>query len=179
MLEDLGPVTSRAAARQCGEEVYRRLGLTIPVDVRAVARQLGAKVLAEPATKEVSGALVLQKGVPVIITNRSHSLTRQRFTLAHELAHLLLHVSRNMTVAHTTREVLFRDTRASQGVDRREIQANAFAAGLLMPQDEVRMRVRTALGPFDEERIAELAEEFDVSTAAMVVRLKDLRLWAA
>ena len=178
MIATTRPIASRSAAMRLGESVFKELGLIVPTDLGQVAKHLKATVLEEPAPAGVSGALVMKDGKPIVLANSSHVPVRRRFTIAHELGHLAMHVD-PQDWKRATRVVLFRDARASQGVVRREIQANAFAAGLLMPQTEVRRRVVQPLGHMDVDDIQELADQFQVSTEAMTVRLKDLGLWAA
>lgn len=118
-----------------------------------------------------------------IVVNTAHPRTRKRFTMAHELAHLILH---EYTTPHADRgyKLRFRDSRSADGSIAEEIEANQFAAELLMPRDLVLKRVE-ALGleyaSYDEDdssaaAIAQLAKEFEVSRAALSVRLSNLLL---
>lgn len=118
-----------------------------------------------------------------IVVNAAHPRTRKRFTMAHELAHLILH---EYTTPHADRgyKLRFRDSRSADGSIAEEIEANQFAAELLMPRDLVLKRV-SALGleyaSYDEDdssaaAITQLAKEFDVSKAALSVRLSNLLL---
>jgi Zn-dependent peptidase ImmA (M78 family) len=70
----------------------------------------------------------------------------------------------------------FRDTHSSEGTDTKEIEANAVAAELLMPEDEVRNLIveRGGLDMEDTSAIEELANRFDVSHLAMTIRLTNL-----
>lgn len=73
---------------------------------------------------------------------------------------------------------MMRDARTSAGVDDDEIEANRFAAELLMPRDFLEADLR-ALGPIyldDERAIANLAKKYRVSPQAMAIRLSSLRL---
>src|SRR4051794_27355690 len=73
-------------------------GITGPaVDVAALAESEGALVVAEPEPNDFSGFLY-QSGnsAPVIGVNSKHPLNRRRFTIAHELGHLLLHSKRGV-----------------------------------------------------------------------------------
>lgn len=86
---------------------------------------------------------------------------RQRFTIAHELGHVLLgHVSKGKKAK--------RDDNFNPRGDWDEVDANAFAAELLMPEAHVREKVRT------ETNISELARFFGVSPTAIRNRLKNL-----
>lgn len=87
---------------------------------------------------------------------------RSRFTQAHELGHVVLgHVDRNCT--------LLRDEDFNQ-FSPQEIQANSFAAALIMPSSEVeKMLDKTS-------NVSQLATHFGVSPTALKYRLKNLNL---
>lgn len=68
-----------------------------------------------------------------------------------------------------------RGSRASDGIDPKEVQANQFAACLLMPSKLLLEKVAKRGGPplFDDD-VSSLAEEFQVSEQAMTIRLTTL-----
>lgn len=167
------PVRSRVAAQKAAESLASRYAPSCPVDPKAIANSLGVEVLAGPPTDhKLSGALILKDGRAVIIYNAGHYKHRQRFTIAHELGHFILHTDEG------DETVLFRDSVSSMGTDIREIHANAFAAALLMPERHIRQLVPTPISALDEQRIERLAHDsFDVSVAAMTYRLADLDLY--
>jgi Zn-dependent peptidase ImmA (M78 family) len=74
-----------------------------------------------------------------------------------------------------------RDAKSSLGIDQREIEANAFAAELLMPEDlileAVRKQLKKAETTAPEQLAAVLAAQFQVSTEAMQNRLTNLGLF--
>ena len=112
----------------------------------------------------LSGSLSKQGEVWMIRVNSLHSRTRQRFSIAHELGHF---------VYHKDDENEFVDTTFFRGMasDNLEFAANKFASELLMPEEQVRQLI-------DKENIrsvAELAQRFGVSSAAMLYRVKELK----
>src|SRR6266540_4610765 len=107
-----------------------------PVPVEEIARQLGARLSFEHFGPDVSGILYRDASNAVIGVNATHAKTRQRFTIAHEIGHLHLHEGRPMFVDRSVR-VDRRDANAALGLDPDEIDANSFAAALLMPQDMI------------------------------------------
>lgn len=146
-----------------------------PVDVDAVAAWKGAVVRKAPLEQELSGLLHRRGEQMVIGINTRHVPRRQRFTLAHEIGHWLL--GHGDTVVDKNPGVLRRDTVSSSAVDSDEIEANAFAAELLMPEEWIRSDAgQTVLGPMDEDLVNELADKYDVSTQAMTFRLVNLGL---
>lgn len=149
-----------------------------PVRVEDIAAHLGATVSYEVFTEDLSGVLVKEKHRTVIGVNSFHAKTRQRFTIAHECGHLALgHVGE----VFVDRTVMRRDSRSSQAVDQQEIDANRFAAELLMPKDLVLAAVarRQAKKPelSSTMLVEELAEEFQVSAQAMEYRLTNLGMF--
>ena len=156
----------------------RKLGLyRVPVDVHSVAERLGARVVYEDLDDDVSGLLLCENGISTIVINRQHHPNRQRFTLAHECGHLHLHAGRGDRL-WVDKTLFFRDASSSTGDHRAEIEANQFAAGLLMPRELV-------LSAFEEGHevteadIVRLAIRFEVSERAMTVRLISLGLIAS
>jgi Zn-dependent peptidase ImmA (M78 family) len=86
-------------------------------------------------------------------------------------------VQRNELVhADRHEQVIYRSPRASEGLDPVEVQANQFAASLLMPARFVRERVDRMQKPLSENGVKALANEFKVSEQAMTIRLTTLGL---
>lgn len=139
----------------------------VPVDLDAMAQELGLHVVRAPLASDIAGMLVrdaeARAGYRVVV-NSSDPPRRQRFTLAHELAHYMLH--RDL-VDEVVDNALYRSPNLGDDMER---QADRFAAQLLLPAEEVRRAYSTlrALGP--------LADRFDVSDAALRIRLRELRL---
>lgn len=157
-------------------DLLRKLDLfTVPVDVQAVAERLGATVVVDDLDDDVSGFLLREKKVTTIAVNKQHHPNRQRFTVAHECGHLFLHASKGdgLWVDKAYAPILFRDASSSSGDQLAEIQANQFAAGLLMPEELLRANVTSQLNDLD---ISRLALRFRVSEQAMTLRLVSLDL---
>jgi Zn-dependent peptidase ImmA (M78 family) len=155
--------------------LLREFGLfSVPIDVRAVTEKLGADVVFDDLDDDVSGFLLREKAVATIAVNKQHHPNRQRFTLAHECGHLFLHADQGDRL-WIDKTYFFRDGSSSTGDHLSEIQANQFAAGLLMPEE----LIRTSLGeerPIGEIDVIRLAVRFEVSERAMTVRLISLGL---
>jgi Zn-dependent peptidase ImmA (M78 family) len=153
-------------------------GITGPcVDIKKLAESQGAIVVEEPNEEKTSGFLFRAAGSPPIIgVNADHAPTRKRFTIAHELAHLLLHVKNGVHVDYAV--VKMRDARASEGSDEEEIEANRFSAEVLMPRSflEADLAALGSINADDEKAIAALARKYGVSPQAMAIRLTSLNL---
>jgi Zn-dependent peptidase ImmA (M78 family) len=173
------PTRAEHAARQLLAEWD---AAALPIPVEDLARRQGATVHREPFAGDVSGMVVRDPdGGAHIAVNSFHAPVRQRFTIAHELGHLLLHEGKPVIVEKVMR-VNLRGPTASLGTDSEEREANAFAAELLMPAKHIDRAVGTYLGqhpePTDDELIRSLAGLFDVSEQAMRFRMINLRLLA-
>lgn len=167
-------------ARATAEKLVERLGLhTAPIDVERIAENLGLRVVAEDLGSEISGLLVSKDGMASIAVERSDPPVRKRFTIAHEIGHFLLrhHLQRNELVhADEHWQVIYRSPQASAGLDPMEVQANQFAASLLMPTKLLRERAEKLQKPLSEKDVRALANEFKVSEQAMTIRLSGLGL---
>jgi len=171
---------------QLAEATLAKAGVTkFPVRVFDIARKY-AYVTYETLPKDVSGMLVPKVGDAkkawIIAINRAHSPLRQRFTIAHELGHILLHAFKTPH-ADGHLGVRFRDDTSSQGTNLEEMEANRFAAELLLPASLLVPRLRElGIEEWDAdhtsseiaERIASLADECKVSQQAMLIRVGSL-----
>ena len=117
--------------------------------------------------------LVVEGDRGAIGYNSIHALVRQRFTIAHEISHYLLHMKKNQkSQLFIDRHLTFRRGGYFSG---EEIEANQLGAALLMPRTLVQQELRkNDLDLDDEEAITFLAKRFHVSTAAMSNRLSNL-----
>src|SRR5438067_131906 len=101
----------------------------LPVPVEQIARNLGAKIAYDAYEGDVSGMLYRTDDQSLIGVNSRHAQTRQRFTIAHEVGHLVMHKGTPMFVDRFAR-VNWRNGASN----RQEAEANSFAAELLMPR---------------------------------------------
>lgn len=151
----------------------------IPVSVEKIAESLEVPIVEESLDRNVSGLLIRNDTDGAAIgVNAAHPWVRQRFTIAHELGHFMLHPGRALILDHV--RLNLRDNVSSLGTDREEREANAFAAELLMPRTEVVAEVRRVLdhgGTPDSRFVADLAAGFGVSEQAMEFRLVNLGVW--
>lgn len=137
-----------------------------PTPVVAAAARLGFGVsdfIPNERTQNVSGAVNHDK--KMIFVNASETSERKRFTIAHELGHVMLHAGDGNVVDYRQQM----EYGAEAGPKERE--ANQFAAELLMPRN-----VFEALWNAYGGKVASVAEQLQVSKPAAAVRAKELRL---
>lgn len=147
-----------------------------PVPIERIIKSRGIKLHVTDLGKEASGVLVRGNSSLVIGVNRKDPRTRQRFTAAHELGHALLHDGDPVHYDPGFR-VNLRSELSSQGVDVEEVEANQFAASILMPSEFLLADPDAFLiDAEDPEALAPLARKFGVSTLALSLRLSRLAL---
>ncbi|MDE0385285.1 MAG: ImmA/IrrE family metallo-endopeptidase [Defluviicoccus sp.] len=146
---------------------YRK---SAPVDVAGLARALGIVVREKYLPDDLSGSIEPNgQGGYAITVNASHAVTRQRFTIAHELGHFLMHES--LIGSGIGDDRAYRSTSTGKYFNsnigpKEETEANKIAAAILMPVDLVKARKDQGV-----ECPQRLAEEFGVSEHAMSIRL--------
>lgn len=97
-------------------------------------------------------------GIPVIIINKNFSNDRKRFTLAHELGHLLMHIIGDFPISS------YRDSKE------KENEANRFASEFLMPAEDIKHSL-LGLRLYD---LAPLKKYWHTSKQSIIRRAKDL-----
>lgn len=127
-----------------------------PIDVRGICHHLGVAVVDLTDTTMSGQVMTRLSGEAAIGVRASDAETRKRFTIAHELGHVLLHPIGNH----------YRDPDLRPG-DPVEAEANRFAADLLMPKP----MLDTVVGRYSPRALASL---FEVSEDAMAVRIRVL-----
>ena len=132
-----------------------------PLPITQIAAEYGFAVKYftpnnDPDLIKISGAIKYDD--KVIWVNSDEIPERQKFTIAHELGHALLHPGDNII-----------DYRMNNNHSQKEAEANEFAARILMPENEIN-KIRKQI-----TSVAELAKYFGVSMQAMLLRLKKLQ----
>lgn len=146
-----------------------------PVPVMKIAKRSGAKIVLQSLDGDLCGFLYRDGDHSIIGVNTHHSPARQSFTVCHELGHLLLH---DQEPLHYDRgfKVRLRNDKSSEGVDEAEIEANLFAAELLMPAQFIAQDLEEIeeIDLQDDWTVEELAQKYEVSKQAMLYRLNYL-----
>ena len=112
-------------ALKAAQDIVAQSKKSLPVDIYAVANFLGFAV--EEAEIQASG--YIPEGENVIVVRRADIATRKRFTVAHEIGHILW---RKFCAQPSTENRVFRKRNYSE----EEIIANCLATELLMPKSE-------------------------------------------
>lgn len=153
-----------------------------PVEIVKICNNLGLKVFEAYLKPNESGMIVVDDKKwkeydtdKFIIVNITETPVRRRFTIAHELAHYILHKQDSLLYAH-------RDySENTQIKERIETEADYFAANVLMPEELVRecvedIKERHGGKILNLVLINEISRMFYVSETAARVRLQQLKM---
>lgn len=197
---DLPAPKSRWEAILQGQKVAveerQRLGMGVAPagDLADLLESQGVRAAFVSLPANISGLTLADVNIGVfVVVNSDHAAVRQRFSLAHEYAHVLMDRDRSGAIS-----------RAENRTELLEVRANAFAAELLMPADGVAQFVhglgkgaqsRSQVAVFDESEAVQveqraapgsqdiqlydavlLAHHFDSSRIATLYRLKNMKL---
>lgn len=140
----------------------------MPVPLGALARDLGIDVFKSSLRPGISGLIepseTARSGFRIKL-NRHESVERQRFTLAHEISHYLLHreLIRNGIIDNT----MYRSSLSNK----QEIEANKLASKIVMPDSQVHLLRQKYSGFSFDEMVSRMAHDLRVSEAAMRIKL--------
>ena len=176
------PFVDPTTMEEKADEVRRQVNSQgIPVDPFIIATQLGIEVMDVTfEDRDVEGVLRFRNNRAQILLRKASNLARKKFTVAHEVGHFVLHWEPDDEPHGEHQEFVDSDMQLyrrgmlnplSKSDRNREIQANMFAAALLMPRDALE-----ALIP-QQPSIKYLARSFGVSEIAMTFRINELDVW--
>lgn len=136
-------------------------------DVFADFRSIGIHIFRRRLENDEISGLYVEDNVAghCVLINYNEDIYRQRFSVAHEVAHSIFDSSEGVMLTYVF---------ASSKYDKREIReirANSFASNYLMPRSMLGL-----LPKLDATSARHWAQEFRVSTTALAYALKDARL---
>lgn len=173
-LADIGSPVKLAAAVIDGAA-----GLTLPIPVEQIAAALDIIEIRPITVSGFEGGLITtdDKSSGYILINDRSSGQRQRFTIGHELGHYLnpWHlVGAGESFMCSKADMVASQYQPSDRRPKMEVEANQFAAELLMPAKFFRPDIKRLKAP-DLEHIVVLATKYDVSKAAMARRYAEFQ----
>jgi len=135
-----------------------------PVHIIPMAKDLGLKVFKNKEFPDNLSGLIMKEndGEYSIHANGNQGITRQRFTIAHELAHFLLHKDK---IGDGIKDDFLYRSKLPSKIER---EANKLAAALLMPEHLLKTEINKSL------TVSEQAEKFWVSNITMDIRLGEI-----
>lgn len=143
----------------------------VPVPVERIARSLKCEIRYAPHEGEISGMLSRETDRVIIGVNSLQNIFRQRFTIAHELGHLVLHPDLNIVVDRRFESLKIVGLAERKGRSA-ETEADLFATSLLMPSSILRKGLHgKSLDIEQDNSLQDLADRFQVSLQVLIFRL--------
>lgn len=162
------PEERLAIVRKIARRLLDKYGLTPPVDLDSLAEKTNIRIESVSGTA-VDGYADLTRGIVCLNTAQTY-LPRRRFTLAHEIGHILIpwHTDiRGCIIGEP-----YVDIQMKQKIDLQEYEANAFASELLIPSRWLRDK---AAGMTDfETALNETVQQTQASLMACLLALKNV-----
>lgn len=144
--------------RMWGEDSYS------PIDIFAIVngwKEMKITIVKYPLSSRISGMCTKVDDDIVICVNSTTSYGRQRFTLAHELYHVLYEKQMQRVIC---------DMNMNSDKSESEREADQFASYLLMPYDAL-LQYKFDKNDWNIETIIDAEQFFQISHQAMVYRL--------
>lgn len=181
--------TDTTYIKKHAEEIIEKYALTVPVHVFELADIMGIKwqTTNPERLKKIVDKKLYKKDIiqneediygyfdhesrTIYLNDTDQHITRQRFTMAHEIGHVALHEHlKNLLQTVFLRQDIFTPR------DSIEEEANYFAGYLLMPDRDIQDRLKfTVLMTSPTEVIRTLAKTFAVSPEALRIRMKTFK----
>lgn len=133
-----------------------------PVDIVAVAREMGYSVFMANLKEDIRGMVVNDNKEHSIYINRDDATEQKKFAVAKGISHILLHRDEN--------QECFVDYKNKTTYNSKEYELDNFAAALLMPKELVYKAW------YKTERVKDFAKVMGVSQGAAAIRLTGLNL---
>lgn len=156
------------------ENVLKNRGFfEIGFNIEDLAASLNIQITRKVFDENISGLLLIQGDGAIISCHAHEDTKRQRFTIAHEIGHFILHAKNQPLFVDKLQKVMYRNNASTTGEILVEREANAFAAALLMPSELLDEAIKHKP---DNERddVKYLSNLFKVSEQAMSFRLSNL-----
>ena len=152
-------------------EMWADHNLTPGFNFEQLLNTLNIQLKEESLSDDLSAVLAIKNDKKLITLNSNNHPNRQRFSIAHEIGHLKLNHKISLDITKQT-VIHHRDKISSTGTDTDEVEANYFAACLLMPSFQIEKHLK-----FDksfDHNVVQISEIFKVSAASATLRLKNL-----
>ena len=151
----------------------RRFGVDCGTRLPEVVREIGLEIVYRDASS-YDGALLRIKGIPrgyIVINTRIREESRRRFTIAHESGHFILPNQQDLSAPCAKKTIENWD----EQLDHPELEANRFAAEVLMPRERVTPYLLTEPAMTSIESIASICQTSLTASAYRLVSLTSFR----
>lgn len=145
------------------------------IDIVQLANYCGVRVVGKDLSNDESAYISYNEENDefTIYVNANHSKERQRFSIAHELAHYIEHKDKIKELKQVDREGIHSLSRDE------EEKADSIAADILMPESVfkeslLKLGIKEKIDIITENIVNSLAKEFNVSFVASILRIRSL-----
>lgn len=147
-------------------ELRKEFGIddTESIDLKNILETLNIRLKRKQFRGKMIGACKSVGMNRLIVISDKLKGTRERFTIAHELGHLIIHYGVHYCNSDDIKMYITTKTK--------EAEANSFAAELLLPESVVLRKIRTV--DISIELAMSLSKKYDISITATMLRLVDL-----
>lgn len=152
---------------QMFKNVFLGKDINPPIDIEAIARSLGAKLEYEPILHDGSLEQLAPKKF-LIRVKKNVSRRRQRYTIAHEVAHIIFSLAKQSEIRSLVEESLIQEGIAFDEFDEERI-CNYVAAFLLVPSSVAKQLA--SWESFTIERIEKASKIWQVSLEVLLRRI--------
>ena len=162
----------RRKIQDIAEKIHYTLDLQAPVDLKAVTKTLGGKVIGRDLPEEID-AQIEKSGdaFKIIVNNKKTNTRRKNFSIAHEFGHLFIHMGYLINPGKWESVSIYTDSVYYRfGHDEEELEANEFAAAFLMPEKKYREKIKELTDKKGLCDISKVADHFGVSREAALNR---------
>lgn len=159
----------RQEIRKLADVVGKAMQARVPVDIDELVKKLGGTIDEIPLLSVEARVSKTGPAAFTIALRPGASERRRRFSVAHELGHVFLHMGYLIDPPKWESMTVFEDSMARKGYSITEFEAHEFAGALLMPEEEFR---EEALKHFHagSYSIVPIADRFKVSRDAATNR---------
>ncbi|RJR44061.1 MAG: ImmA/IrrE family metallo-endopeptidase [Desulfobacteraceae bacterium] len=167
----------RSYINRLGEIIREVAEVKTPVDVETLAKSLGGSVTKKSSLDYEAKVEKEGDGFKITLSKKAFE-ARKRFTIAHELGHLFLHMGYLLDEDKWNKTGVYSDSvYYRHGHSQEEYEANEFAGSLLMPKAEF-ISVAERHCANNKYSVLPIAKHFDVSVDAAITRGRWLGLFS-
>lgn len=170
----------RQAIENLANIIRKNLNVSTPVNMEKVIKDLEGELISEKFDDSTISGKIQKHGETFKISyNEEHSDTRSKFTIAHELGHLFLHMGFLVDPEKWNGIDEYCDSpKYRQGYSEEEYEANQFAGAFLMPSEEYKKFVEENKNKQNNTiKVDLIATHFGVSVDAALTRGKWLGIF--
>lgn len=159
-------------AKKIAKNLIRVKKLTNPTNIYKLIKSYATFEIEYSIPFDFDGLCFFENTKPHIILNGNIPASRQKFTLAHELGHILIPGHKNIMACYMENEksqVNLKDKKSFYEYKQKESEANAFASELLMPEEWIK-KIIIEFNSY-ERILNEVYSQTDLSIQAISIRV--------